>query len=214
MGRAPLSREEFIAAALALVDERGFAALTIRSLGEAVGASHTAIYRHFPDVSALLTAVSDTLIAGSMADPPPDDASPRDRLVHRFRRIRAAFAAHPNIVIPTASTGGPRPVQLVWTRLVIGDLEAMGLTGERLVLAFRLLESFGTGTTMFDLGGAPDHLELRRLRMRSLDHADFDAANRTAADVAATNEAAFELGLRVLLDACEALVADADGARD
>lgn len=205
MARPQLDRDGYVAEALAFVDAHGFDALTLRSLGEALGASHTAIYRHFPDRDALLTAVAEHLVTRALAVPPPADAAPRERIVHRFARIKAEFSAHPNVVVPSSTTGGPRPALLEWCRQVVGDLEAMGLAGERLVLAFRLLESFGVGTTMFDLGGAPDHLELRRLRLRALEHPAFDAGTRTADEVGTTNDAAYELGLRVLLDACEAM---------
>ncbi len=209
MTRAPLSRDEFVAAALAFVDANGYEALTLRSLGELMDVSHTAIYRYFADREALLTAIADALVTEAMAVPPALDSPPRERITHRFRRIKTAFVAHPNIVLPASTTGGPRPVLVAWMREVVADLEGMGLSGERLVLAFRLLEGFCVGTTVFDLGGAPDHLELRRLRMRALAHPDFDAASLRADDVGASNEEAFELGLSVLLDACEAMAASA-----
>jgi TetR/AcrR family transcriptional regulator, tetracycline repressor protein len=202
MSRPSLSREEYVAAALAFIDEHGFARLTLRSLGAAVGASHTAVYRHFPDVDRLLTAVVDALVDESLADAPPPDASPRDRIAHRFRAIKRVFVAHPNIVTPSATLGGPRPGHLRWMRSVVEDLEAMGLRGERLTLAFRLLEGFGVGTTVFDLGSAPDHLELRRERMRALGHPAFDEAVRSVEEVERGNAEAFEAGLGVLLDAC------------
>jgi AcrR family transcriptional regulator len=206
--RVSLSRADYVAAALAFIDGNGYEALTLRTLGDALGVSHTALYRHFPDRATLLTAVSDALVEEAMSVPPPAGLAPRDRIVHRFRRIKAAFAAHPNVVVPTATTGGPRPAQLVWTRDVVADLEAMGLGGAALVQAFRLLEGYGVGTTLFDLGGAPDHLELRRQRMRALEHPAFDEASRSVEDVAADNELAFERGLHTLLDLCERVASE------
>jgi AcrR family transcriptional regulator len=180
MTRTSLNREDYVAAALAFIDAQGYEALTLRSLGDAVGASHTALYRHFPDRDALLTAVSDALVAEAMSVPPPDGLPPRARIVHRLHRLKAVFVAHPNVVVPSATTGGPRPVYLRWMREVVADLEELGLDGGDLVRAFRILEGYGVGTTVFDLGGAPDHLELRRRRLRAVEHPAFDAVSRSA----------------------------------
>lgn len=44
--------------ALALIDERGLAAMTLREIARRIGVSHAAPYRHFADRRALLTALS------------------------------------------------------------------------------------------------------------------------------------------------------------
>lgn len=45
-------------AALAIVEESGVAALTLRAVARRVGVTHAAPYRHFPDKAALLAAVA------------------------------------------------------------------------------------------------------------------------------------------------------------
>lgn len=54
-----LTRERIFAAALALVDEEGLAALSLRALGKRLGVSQTAFYRYVPDKAALLEGVSE-----------------------------------------------------------------------------------------------------------------------------------------------------------
>src|SRR5687767_7414830 len=44
--------------ALRTIEKDGVAALTLRSVGEKLGVSRTALYRHFADKSALLAAVA------------------------------------------------------------------------------------------------------------------------------------------------------------
>lgn len=43
-----LTRERIFSAALALVDEAGLAALSLRALGKRLGVSQTAFYRYVP----------------------------------------------------------------------------------------------------------------------------------------------------------------------
>ena len=56
-----LTRERIFAAALALVDEAGLAALSLRALGKRLGVSQTAFYRYVPDKAALLEGVSEEM---------------------------------------------------------------------------------------------------------------------------------------------------------
>jgi AcrR family transcriptional regulator len=51
-------REALIHAAVRTIDRQGVEALTLRSVGAAVGVSRTALYRHFSDKDTLLAAVA------------------------------------------------------------------------------------------------------------------------------------------------------------
>ena len=51
-------RRALIAAALRAVEREGLAGLTLRSIASDVGVSHAAVYRHFTDKQALVTAVA------------------------------------------------------------------------------------------------------------------------------------------------------------
>lgn len=51
--------DRLIAAAAALLDKGGEAAVTLRAVAQAVGVSHNAPYRHFADRAALLGAVAE-----------------------------------------------------------------------------------------------------------------------------------------------------------
>jgi AcrR family transcriptional regulator len=53
------TRERIAAAARRLLDEEGAEAVTMRRVGEIVGITPMAIYRHFPDREGLLNAVAD-----------------------------------------------------------------------------------------------------------------------------------------------------------
>jgi AcrR family transcriptional regulator len=51
-------RRALLQAAVRTIQKSGFAALTLRAVGDEVGVSRSALYRHFADKSALLTAVA------------------------------------------------------------------------------------------------------------------------------------------------------------
>src|SRR6188508_2678173 len=61
-------RRQLLAAAAALIAERGFASVRLEDLGAAVGISGPAVYRHFPNKDALLAellvGISHHLLAG------------------------------------------------------------------------------------------------------------------------------------------------------
>src|SRR5262245_26784465 len=50
-------REALVQAALRTIQKHGVEAVTLRAVGEHLGVSRTALYRHFADKSALLAAV-------------------------------------------------------------------------------------------------------------------------------------------------------------
>lgn len=56
-----LTRDIILSAALELVDDAGFSALSLRSLGKRLGVSQAAFYRHFPDKAALLEGICEQI---------------------------------------------------------------------------------------------------------------------------------------------------------
>jgi AcrR family transcriptional regulator len=60
--RTSVRRQELIAAAARLFASRGYYAVTVDDIGQALGLSGPALYRHFPSKEALLVAVFDQVI--------------------------------------------------------------------------------------------------------------------------------------------------------
>src|SRR5688572_24982316 len=85
--------EAIVAAALRLLDEHGFAALTTRRLAVAMGIHQPTIYRRVADRDALLGLVADAIMAeaGSL-----DRSAPWRTWLHDTGlRVRAAWRRHP-----------------------------------------------------------------------------------------------------------------------
>lgn len=199
-----LSRESFVRAAGEVIEQHGVQAYSVRTLADQVGADPSAVYRYFPSLDSVLSAVVDDLFSGLE---PPTAGTPRERVEKLLLSVHEHFYAHPNLVPLLLVAGPDRQTSAPIEAAGVALLEELGLRGEQLALCHRLLESYVIGTHAFDLGGAPSHLETRRTRMRQIDHPDIDAALRDLAAVDDINRRAFRTGLTVLLDYCESLAA-------
>ena len=65
--RVPLSRERVLRAAVALADERGIEALTMRNLGQELGVEAMSLYNHVANKEAILDGVIE-LVIGEVVD--------------------------------------------------------------------------------------------------------------------------------------------------
>jgi AcrR family transcriptional regulator len=199
VGRKPVhSRESFVAAALQLADESGIGAVTVRALGAEIHASATAIYRHFPTKEALISAIQDHLLTRVYAAW-KSDPDPMESFVSLGRALRTVAQRHPSLgqalLIATPPDVGANPL----STLIVALLEQMGVTGERLVVGYRQLETLAIGSAIFDFSGAPTHLSDRRIRMHTLGHPDFTRHLNNAKAVARINDQAFDATLRLIL---------------
>lgn len=196
------SREDFIAAALHIVDSEGLDALTLRRLGSELGVSHTAVYTNFENrdqiVAALVNQMGSEIVAGVAVD----GVTPHDILMAVGMATRRAMGKHPLLVPAFAQADSDIDEgEYSSIQLVSGVLAQAGLHGEKLSLAYRAIESYILGATIFDLGAAPRHLAIRRRRYKRSSHPDFAAAAKTEKTMAAHNDEAFVLGLNSLLTA-------------
>ena len=89
----PLTRESIITAAIALADDEGLDAVTLRKLGERLGVSAMAPYRHVRDKDDLLDAMSEELYGQLELPDPARDWW--DGLAGMGRTVRSLLLAHP-----------------------------------------------------------------------------------------------------------------------
>lgn len=198
-----MTREAFAKAGLAIVDESGFEALTTRALGERLGVHGTAVYRHFANMDELREAVLAEMLIVSGVEV-PDVGSPRERMLGLLRSLRRAFSEHPNLAIPNL-TMQDEQASAEFVQAAFDVLEAMGLSGRQLVVAYQMLETFTVATNAYDWGGYPDALEARRRGRRLSGHPAFEAPSRSLEAMQDLNEEVFEVMANALLDACEAM---------
>lgn len=198
-----LTTVDFVTAALEYIDLHGAASLTARTLGESMGVDPTALYRHFPGMDELSGAILDRLF-GEMLEAGIPDGSPRERLRAHILNVHHCFYVHPNAPGLILSSAGDTPNGEALSLRSLDLVRDLGLTGNDLAMCHQMLESFIIGTHLFDLGGAPNHLEARRRRRRRLDDPDIDRSTPTNESVDVLNRAAFVAGADALLDFCQA----------
>ena len=91
--RIPLSRDRVLAAAVALADEVGIEALSMRRLAQELGVVPMALYKHVANKEELLDGMVDALV--SEIDPPVRDAGWKDAVRLRVLSARRALLRHP-----------------------------------------------------------------------------------------------------------------------
>jgi AcrR family transcriptional regulator len=89
-----LDREVLVRATLKLVDRYGVGRFTMRMLGEELGRSAMATYRHVAGKDELVALAADAVLA-RVAVPAPESGTPRERLRKLTCNAFDQMAAHP-----------------------------------------------------------------------------------------------------------------------
>lgn len=189
--------DDFIDAALAILVANKSAQLTLKEVGEAIGANTTAVYRHFRSKEALLSGMVDRVLkdvvdTGAAIEDPRADL---ERIASALRRIQADFPLLAEVISGTTVIA-PNAIRL--SQRVIDDLGALGLAGHALVSAYQSLENFVLGSSWNDGVGLPNNWEIRRQRYELLGRPGF--ADASVEMIAAFSENAYINGVRALLD--------------
>src|SRR5882724_3884773 len=90
--RLPLSRDRILQAALALADEGGIDALSMRKLGQALGVEAMSLYNHVASKSDLLDGMVD-VVFGEIGLP-ASDGGWKQAMRQRAISARAALSRH------------------------------------------------------------------------------------------------------------------------
>jgi AcrR family transcriptional regulator len=92
---ARLDRERVVVAAIAIADEHGLEALTLRRVATKLGVTPMALYRYVENKDAMLDAMVDHVLAGVVINPPAGSWQQEIRDI--FRELRNAMANHPGV---------------------------------------------------------------------------------------------------------------------
>jgi AcrR family transcriptional regulator len=138
-----LTDDQLVAAALAVVDREGLAALTMRTVARELGVATMGLYRYVSDRQELERLVVDHVF-GSV-DLALPEGSWQDRVLVLLDRIRVAVARHPGIVPLVLRHRQAAPASLRLIEAMLAVLTDGGLSGAGRVLAQRTLIGYLLG---------------------------------------------------------------------
>jgi AcrR family transcriptional regulator len=147
--RAPLSRERVVAEAVALADQHGLGALTMRKLASRLQVEPMSLYHHVAGKDEIIDGMVD-IVFRDIALP-----SPRTEW-RRAMRLRAASARdalrrHPWAIGRMESRLNPGPATLRHHDAVLGCLRAAGFSITLTAHAFSAIDSYLYGFALQEL---------------------------------------------------------------
>lgn len=93
-----LTRDRIIEAAVQVLEEDGFGALTMRGLAQRLGVNHATLYNYAGHIEDIETEALSSLVSGV---PIPDGKRPepmRDQLIEHLLALRTLQFQHPNVL--------------------------------------------------------------------------------------------------------------------
>jgi TetR/AcrR family transcriptional regulator, tetracycline repressor protein len=173
-----ISRKAAAEHALAIIDEEGLAALSIRRLAERMNINGASLYHHFENKNAIMVAAAE-LALGDVRTPRDDAGDWRDWLSSNARRARNGLLRHPNLI----------PILTQREALGIG-FKQLGATAQRIADAgvaealipplIDMLESLALANALHTVNRRP---EPRKPLAIELADDKFDAVCRAVIDV-------------------------------
>jgi AcrR family transcriptional regulator len=126
--RTRLSRDRVLRAAVALADEIGIDALSMRKLAEELGVVPMALYKHVADKEELLNGMVDVVVGE--IDPPVDGTDWKSALRQRILSARRSLQRHPWAPGVIESRTTPSPAVLAYIDSMIGMFRAGGFSAD------------------------------------------------------------------------------------
>ena len=137
--RKPLSRARVLQAAVALADEAGLEAFSMRALAQELGVVPMALYRHVANKDELLDGMVD--IVFSEIELPSGDLDWRSAMRRRATSTRVALKRH-SWAIGMMESRHPGPANLRNHNAVMGCLRKAGFPFEMAVHAYSVQDAY------------------------------------------------------------------------
>jgi AcrR family transcriptional regulator len=146
--RTPLSRDRILRTALALADESGIHAVTMRKLGDALGFEAMSLYNHVANKDDLLDGIVDLVLAET--DPPAADGDWADAIRASAVSVHAALRRHPWSAALLMAPERIRPARLRYMDSLLGSLRAAGFPPETTYHVYHVLDGHIFGFSLWE----------------------------------------------------------------
>lgn len=144
-------KDEILATGLALADEAGLGAVTMRAVAARLGITPMALYRHVADKDALLDGVLESVV--TEIELPDTSLAWDERLMRLAQAVRATGHRHPTALGLAFSRPGYTPAVRRLVGVIHGALADAGVPeGERNRLE-RMVSTFVVGFVVSELSG-------------------------------------------------------------
>jgi AcrR family transcriptional regulator len=205
--RRPLDRRQILGAAVDLADSVGLDATTMRRLGEALGVTPMALYKHLRDREDLIDGMVDVVV--STIPDPATGADWRQAVRSTILSARATILSHPWALgaIETRSTSSP--IVLRYMDSLIGTMLNGGLPIDLVHNGMHALSTRMWGFTreVFPTPAMPEDPSARAAALASFrdefPHIVAMATGSPHAGAGCDSDAEFEFALDLLLDGLE-----------
>ncbi|WP_427885003.1 TetR/AcrR family transcriptional regulator C-terminal domain-containing protein [Kribbella sp. GL6] len=141
-------RAAIVAAAIAVLDERGLDKLSLHAIAARLGVRQPALYHHFEDKNALLSAVAAEVLERGHTDRLPEPGEDwrafLTRNAHSLRRAMLSVRDGARLL----AVAGPRAPKLGNALAQVTFLEHHGFTGTDAILAYVAVSRYTIGATL------------------------------------------------------------------
>lgn len=197
--RVPLTRERIAQAALALVDEVGIEAFSMRALGRQLGVDPMAIYHHLPNKDAVFDAIVELLWQGVTRTTGPEGGDWQTCLHALFRRVRSHLLAHPRAALLMGTRPATTPALLDLIEQTLKQITAAGLPAHEAMPLLDCLMAFTVGKVLGEISQHQQHDKVAQALQTITPDSHPHLLQAVAAGYAFDPEAQFERGLSALL---------------
>jgi AcrR family transcriptional regulator len=210
--RAPLTRERVLRAALALADDGGDEALSMRNVGKKLGVEAMSLYNHVANKDDIVDGLVD-IVFSEIEVPSPGEVDWKTAMRRRAISTREALNRHRWAVGLMEGRMKPGPASLRSHDAVMGHLREAGFSFRAAVHAFSVMDAYIYGFALQEKNlpfETPDQvsevMDIQREHVPEM--ADYPYLLEVATEMAKAGydyATEFEFGLDLILDALERL---------
>jgi AcrR family transcriptional regulator len=209
--RAPLSRDRVLVAAIAMADEAGIEALTMRKLAQPLGVEAMSLYHYVANKDDLLAGIADIVLRE--IDLPALESDWKAAIRQSAISARAVFSRHPWACKLVLGMKGVSPARLRYMESLLATLREAGFPPELTYHAYHALDSHIMGFTLwvgsFSLDSSKDLATLASSFLERLPADDYpylaEHIEQQVAESGHDGVSDFEFVLDLILDGLERL---------